>query len=108
MLVVTVTFFNFIFVCLYFCNFRELEKLPPFKRKIHSDEMWLYRNPRTDSYVPSAALWPLVLGVPFSLFLLFLLLTRNKLDFLQAHLAMTLALGLNGVLTDALKLAVGK
>lgn len=82
--------------------------MPPFKRKIHSDEMWLYRNPRTDSYVPSAVLWPLVLSVPFSVFLLFLLVSRNKTDFIQANLAVSLALGLNGVVTDTLKLSVGK
>jgi len=37
--------------------FRELEKAEPFTRKIHEDELWLYRNPRTDSFVPTTVLW---------------------------------------------------
>lgn len=37
--------------------FRELEKAEPFTRKIHEDELWLYRNPRTESFVPTTILW---------------------------------------------------
>lgn len=37
--------------------FRELEKAEPFTRKIHEDELWLYRNPRTESFVPTTVLW---------------------------------------------------
>ncbi|XP_011706129.1 PREDICTED: phosphatidate phosphatase PPAPDC1B-like [Wasmannia auropunctata] len=37
--------------------FVELEKAEPFTRKIHEDELWLYRNPRTDSFVPTTVLW---------------------------------------------------
>jgi diacylglycerol diphosphate phosphatase/phosphatidate phosphatase len=34
-----------------------MEKLQPFQRKIHPDELWLYKNPVTESYVPSKMLW---------------------------------------------------
>lgn len=37
--------------------YRELEKAEPFTRKIHEDELWLYRNPRTESFVPTTILW---------------------------------------------------
>lgn len=41
----------------FFMTFRELEKAEPFTRTIHEDELWLYRNPRTDSFVPTTVLW---------------------------------------------------
>ncbi|KAL0114281.1 hypothetical protein PUN28_011514 [Cardiocondyla obscurior] len=37
--------------------FVELEKAEPFTRKIHEDELWLYRNPRTESFVSTTILW---------------------------------------------------
>ncbi len=39
---------------------RLMEKLQPFERKIHADELWLYKNPVTESYVPSKMLWVLM------------------------------------------------
>ena len=42
----------------------ELETWTPFIRKIHPEEIWLYKNPRTDSYVPSNLLWTFVTFVP--------------------------------------------
>lgn len=41
----------------FFMTCRELEKAEPFTRTIHEDELWLYRNPRTDSFVPTTILW---------------------------------------------------
>jgi len=37
--------------------FSELEGATPFTRKIQPDELWLYKNPRSDSYVPTSVLW---------------------------------------------------
>ncbi|XP_031626621.1 phospholipid phosphatase 5 [Contarinia nasturtii] len=85
-----------------------LEKGSPFKRKIHTDEIWLYRNPRTDSFVPTSILWPFVFGIPCSIFLIHFLATKNKVEFLQANLSLSLALGLNGIITNVLKLCVGR
>lgn len=86
----------------------QLERATPFKRKIHPDEIWLYRNPRTNSYVPTEILWPFVFGIPVCTFLLHFLVTKNKLEFIQANLSISLALGLNGIITNVLKLSVGK
>lgn len=85
-----------------------LEKAAPFQRKIHPDEIWLYRNPRTQSYVPTEVLWPFVFGIPCTVFLIYLLVSKNKLEFIQANMGLTLALGLNGIITNVLKLCVGK
>lgn len=93
----------------YFCSecTSLSEKATPFNRKIHPDEIWLYRNPRTDSYVPVQVLWPFVFGVPCTIFLIHFLMTRNKLEFIQANLALSLAFGFNGIITNVLKLCVG-
>lgn len=97
----------FVRICMAVAFF-QLERATPFKRKIHPDEIWLYRNPRTNSYVPTEILWPFVFGIPVCTFLLHFLLTKNKLEFIQANLSISLALGLNGILTNVLKLSVGR
>ncbi|XP_053977688.1 phospholipid phosphatase 5 isoform X1 [Hylaeus anthracinus] len=88
--------------------FIELEKAEPFTRKIHEDELWLYKNPRTDSYVPTTILWPLVFLMPAIVIFLAFLVYKNRTDFYQAVLSVTLALGFNGVITDVIKLIVGR
>ncbi|XP_012281604.1 phospholipid phosphatase 5 [Orussus abietinus] len=86
----------------------ELENAEPFIRRIHEDELWLYRNPRTDPYVPTTLLWPLVFIFPTIAICLAFLINKDKFDACQSVFAVTLALGLNGVLTDVLKLIVGR
>lgn len=88
--------------------FLELENASPFVRKIHRDELWLYKNPRTPSYVPNGLLWPLVFLVPTSVLLLYYLVKRDRTELAQGLLAFSLALGLNGVVTDIIKLFVGR
>ncbi|XP_017889653.1 phospholipid phosphatase 5 [Ceratina calcarata] len=88
--------------------FVELEKAEPFTRKIHDDELWLYKNPRTDSYVSTSVLWPLVFMMPAVTILCFYTIYKDGTDLLQATLSVTLALGLNGVITDVIKLIVGR
>ncbi|XP_012264283.2 phospholipid phosphatase 5 [Athalia rosae] len=88
--------------------FMELERADPFTRKIHVDELWLYKNPRTDSYVPTTILWPLVFVFPIIVICFTFLVTKDRIDFCQAILSVTLALGLNGLVTDVIKLIVGR
>ena len=52
------------FVFIFTGTLSELETWTPFIRKIHPEEIWLYRNPMTDSYVPSHLLWTFVTFVP--------------------------------------------
>ncbi|XP_052870248.1 phospholipid phosphatase 5 [Anopheles cruzii] len=85
-----------------------LEFQAPFMRKVQPEELWMYRNPRTNSYVPLTMLWPVVLGVPGFIFLLYYLQSRDRQDLRCTVLAFTLGLGLNGVLTSTLKIAVGR
>nr|XP_053633149.1 LOW QUALITY PROTEIN: phospholipid phosphatase 5-like [Cherax quadricarinatus] len=88
--------------------FIELEQTSPFVRKIHIDELWLYKNPPTASYVPTTVLWPLVFIVPTSVMFLYFLVKRDRTELCQGLLALSLALGLNGVITNIIKLIVGR
>ncbi|XP_006617133.1 phospholipid phosphatase 5 isoform X1 [Apis dorsata] len=88
--------------------FIELEKAEPFTRIIHEDELWLYKKPRTESYVPTTILWPLVFIMPVIVIFCVFLVYKDKTDIYQAVLAVTLALGFNGVITDIIKLIVGR
>jgi len=97
----------FIRICLVVA-FLELEEWAPFIRKVHPEELWLYRNPMTESYVPGHLLWKFVTFVPLTAILLCYAVTRDKADLNAATLVTTLAMPLNGVLTDIIKLCVGR
>uniref|UniRef100_T1JH74 Phosphatidic acid phosphatase type 2/haloperoxidase domain-containing protein n=1 Tax=Strigamia maritima TaxID=126957 RepID=T1JH74_STRMM len=91
------------------------ELIEPFQRKIQNEELWLYKNPRTPSYVPVAILWicklkdyPFVIFVPLFFITVYGITKRDKSDSLQAVLAVSLTLCLNGVLTNVIKLVVGR
>lgn len=88
-----------------YCYFEMKE---PFERIIHPEEMWLYKNPRTESYVPLAILYPVAFGVTGVLFIGYFLRTRDYEDFKCAWLGFSLSCTLNGALTDTIKVAVGR
>jgi diacylglycerol diphosphate phosphatase / phosphatidate phosphatase len=88
--------------------FVDLEMRTPFVRKLQPEEVWLYRNPMTDSYVPGDMLWKMVALVPVSVILTVFLVKRDTADLRAATLVATLAIPLNGVLTNIVKLCVGR
>lgn len=85
-----------------------LEYAEPFRRKIHPDELWLYQNPRTQSYVPTYMLWPIICTVPFVIIFVSNVISKIKADGSQSILGLTLCFGINGVITNAVKLIVGR
>ncbi|XP_052757311.1 phospholipid phosphatase 5 isoform X1 [Galleria mellonella] len=86
-----------------------METMTPFVRVIHEADLETeYKYPRRESYVPSGALWAIVLSVPFTLSLLAWAVCNDCNDALEILLAWSLALGINGVLTDSVKLIAGR
>lgn len=88
--------------------YSKLETQTAFKRIIHIEEIWMYKNPRTEDYVsPLSLLLSITIG-PLLVTLFHLSLTKDRSDFRSATWAWTLILGLNGLATSLLKISVGR
>lgn len=88
--------------------FIDLEVREPFTRVIQPEEVWLYRNPMSNSFVPGTWLWLMVGTVPTIVILTTYSITRDLTDLGAATMVITLATPLNGVITDLIKLWVGR
>uniref|UniRef100_A0A8C9VVB9 Phospholipid phosphatase 5 n=2 Tax=Scleropages formosus TaxID=113540 RepID=A0A8C9VVB9_SCLFO len=86
------------------------EELPPFNREIQPEELWLYKYHHVEhDHVPTSIMFSIACFVPLTVMLLFTFLRRaEKGDLREAFLAVTLALLLNGVFTNTIKLIVGR
>uniref|UniRef100_A0A4W5PBZ2 DDHD domain containing 2 n=1 Tax=Hucho hucho TaxID=62062 RepID=A0A4W5PBZ2_9TELE len=95
---------------LLFAVFCVTEVLPPFTREIQPEEMWLYKFHHVENdHVPTKLMFSIALFTPMAVIMLFAFLNKTeKRDIKEASLAVTLTLVLNGVFTNAIKLAVGR
>lgn len=80
----------------------------PFQRQIQPEELWLYKNPRTHSYVPSAMLWLIAFLIPSIVIFMVNMTRKQKTDGEEALLGVSLALMINGIVTNIIKLIVGR
>ncbi|XP_074784742.1 phospholipid phosphatase 5 isoform X4 [Athene noctua] len=79
-----------------------MEFLPPFQRVVQPEEMWLYKNPYVEAdRVPTV---PMFVSLALACVALGFVCKRP----LEIKAAASLALALNGVFTNALKLIVGR
>lgn len=84
-------------------------KAQPHMRYISEAELLNeYRRPRHDSYVPAWATVFFIVFVPLLFICTPCILTRNYVDITQALLGWTLALTINAVITESVKLIVGR
>ncbi|XP_057177875.1 phospholipid phosphatase 5 isoform X2 [Triplophysa rosa] len=85
------------------------EHLPPFSREIQPEELWLYKfHPVKRDHVPTRLMFTIALCTPLAVIFFFAFLKQGGKDVKEASLAATLTLVLNGVFTNAIKLAVGR
>lgn len=95
-----------------FLVFWYTETVTPFIRIIQKEEWWLYNYPHVkNTRVPTRLLYTLVIAVPVLTILLFsgVLTPRRKVsDVIHALLCSSLAFVLNGILTNMIKLTVGR
>ncbi|KPU75513.1 uncharacterized protein Dana_GF11605, isoform B [Drosophila ananassae] len=89
-------------------TFFKLETMAAFKREIHQEELWLYKNPRRPDFVKGGELLFWVIVAPFLVTLLFYGFTKDRRDFRAASWAWTLALCMNVIPTSLLKITVGR
>lgn len=84
-------------------------KVPPRIYSITETEFLShYKKPRVDSYIPAWAIVIIVVFIPLLVIYIVFVTTRNYVDTIQAMLTWTLALTINAVITESLKLIVGR
>ncbi|XP_073963701.1 phospholipid phosphatase 5-like [Choristoneura fumiferana] len=90
-------------------TFCYMETMSPFVRVIQpADLESSLKYPRHESYVPGHMLWSIVLAVPCVLSLLAWAVCNDCNDALEFLLAWSLALGINGITTNTIKLIAGR
>ncbi|XP_037730697.1 phospholipid phosphatase 5 isoform X1 [Drosophila subpulchrella] len=89
-------------------TFFKLETMTAFKREIHEEELWLYKNPRRPDFVRGGELLFWVIVAPFLVTVAFYWFTKDRRDFRAASWAWTLGLCMNGIPTSLLKITVGR
>eukprot|EP00095_Tigriopus_kingsejongensis_P006164 maker-scaffold40_size501252-snap-gene-2.15 protein:Tk06164 transcript:maker-scaffold40_size501252-snap-gene-2.15-mRNA-1 annotation:"phosphatidate phosphatase ppapdc1a-like" len=94
-----------ILLCLFvYTDFQE-----PFQRVIQKEDLNLYSNPTTGSYFPVIYLWLTAIFLPALTILAVQIFHRaDILDFMSAVLSCSLLLPLNGLVTNVIKLSVGR
>ncbi|XP_073954852.1 phospholipid phosphatase 5-like [Choristoneura fumiferana] len=74
----------------------------------HDQLLTDYKRPRRQSYIPLWVMVCLIIFIPLIIFALPWLLTKNYIDTTQAILAWTLALSITAMITEVIKLSVGR
>ncbi|XP_029776370.1 phospholipid phosphatase 4 [Suricata suricatta] len=89
---------------------RFTEFLDPFQRVIQPEEIWLYKNPLVQSdNIPTRLMFAISFLTPLAVICVVKIIRRtDKTEIKEAFLAVSLALALNGVCTNTIKLIVGR
>lgn len=94
--------------CILITTFMATEDFHPFWRIIQPEEYWLYRFPQTASYVTTSMLYGIAISSVVGIVLIFFPLHRSFLELWAGLLVPSLALPMTGVITNTIKLTVGR
>ncbi|XP_002742339.1 phospholipid phosphatase 5-like [Saccoglossus kowalevskii] len=85
------------------------DDMKPFFRVIQPEEMWLYKNPFVENdQAPFEIVLCIAIFLPLGVIAILFISQRKKNDAIQSFLALSLALCLNAVITNSVKLTVGR
>ncbi|XP_029466611.1 phospholipid phosphatase 4 [Rhinatrema bivittatum] len=89
---------------------RFTEFLDPFQRVIQPEEIWLYKNPLVQSdNIPTRLMFAISFLTPLAVILVVKIIQgTDRTETKEACLALSLALALNGVCSNTIKLIVGR
>ncbi|KAA0184946.1 hypothetical protein HAZT_HAZT010834 [Hyalella azteca] len=92
--------------CILFC--RSVNSLEPFDRVLHAEELWLYKNPMSEEFVPVYALWALVVGIPCIIFMFHFVLTFDAFSTYNTFMAFSLAVVANSLIVNTMQVMIGR
>lgn len=81
---------------------------PPNMYHLTPGDFDCYKRPRRESFVSLWAMLAIVIFVPLMFFTFAVIVSRNYVDITQSFLAWTLALSINAIITETMKLAIGR
>ncbi|XP_044173124.1 phospholipid phosphatase 5-like isoform X1 [Acropora millepora] len=102
---------GFTLVLYYFYCYLEDTPALTAERVIHDEEMSLYINPKSEDIISLTMFWVISLKVPAAIIFIIIiveLFRRHTIDDVHAFFGFFLTLALNGVITNMIKVLVGR
>ncbi|XP_018580044.1 phospholipid phosphatase 5 [Anoplophora glabripennis] len=99
------------FRLLLWITYLYLNKWAPFIKHIEEEELWYYRYPSVPSIIPLIYLYLVMIGIPLLVYIISFLCSKKETiynDLRNQFYGISLAYGINAVLTALLKVIIGR